>query len=76
LTTTNSTATTTVKPEAATAVVEFLMMGMRTPKTCWALNKRQVINWRGCCIWLVIYLNCMLMHGLTRFKKASESVWD
>jgi len=23
-----------VKPEAATAVVEFLMMGMRTPETC------------------------------------------
>jgi len=36
---TNSTATTyhhapTVKPEAATAVVEFLMMGVRTPETC------------------------------------------
>jgi hypothetical protein len=25
---------TTVKPEAATAVVEFLMMGVRTPETC------------------------------------------
>jgi hypothetical protein len=24
----------TVKPEAATAVVELLMMGVRTPKTC------------------------------------------
>jgi hypothetical protein len=24
----------TVKPEAATAVVELLMMGMRTPETC------------------------------------------
>jgi hypothetical protein len=24
----------TVKPEAATAVVEFLMMGVRTPETC------------------------------------------
>jgi hypothetical protein len=24
----------TVKPEAATAVVELLMMGMRMPKTC------------------------------------------
>jgi hypothetical protein len=23
-----------VKPEAATAVVEFLMMGVRTPETC------------------------------------------
>jgi hypothetical protein len=24
----------TVKPEAATAVVELLIMGVRTPKTC------------------------------------------
>jgi hypothetical protein len=24
----------TVKPEAATAIVEFLMMGARTPETC------------------------------------------
>jgi hypothetical protein len=26
--------TPTVKPEAATAVVELLMMGVRTPETC------------------------------------------
>jgi hypothetical protein len=32
----------TVKPEAATAVVQLLMMGVRTPKTCWAVHKRQV----------------------------------
>ena len=42
--------TPTVKPEAATAVVELLMMGVRTPETCWAVNKCQVINWRNCCI--------------------------
>jgi len=30
-----------VKPEAATAVIELLMMGGRTPETCWAVNKRQ-----------------------------------
>ena len=42
-----------VKPEAATAIVEFLMMGVRTPETCWATHKRQVINLRNCCIWLV-----------------------
>jgi hypothetical protein len=29
----------TVKPEAATAVVELLMMGVRTPETCWAVHK-------------------------------------
>jgi hypothetical protein len=42
----------TVKPEAATAVVELLMRGVRTPETCWAVHKRQVINLRNCCIWL------------------------
>jgi hypothetical protein len=47
-----------VKPEAATAVVELLMMGVRTPETCWAVNKCQIINWRNCCNWL-IYLNCL-----------------
>jgi len=43
----------TVKPETATAVVEFMMMGVRTPETCWAVHKRQVINLKNCCIWLV-----------------------
>ena len=38
----------TVKPEAATAVVELLMMGVRTPETHWAVHKRQVINLRNC----------------------------
>ena len=43
----------TVKPEAATAVVELLLMGVRTPETCWAVHKHQVINLRSFCIWLV-----------------------
>jgi hypothetical protein len=43
----------TMKPEAATAVVELLMMGVRTLETCWAVHKRQVINLRNCCIYLV-----------------------
>jgi hypothetical protein len=43
----------TVKPEAATAVVEVPMMGVRTPETCWAINKLHVINLRNCCMWLV-----------------------
>jgi hypothetical protein len=29
------------------------MMSFRTPETCWAVHKRQVINLRNCCIWLV-----------------------
>jgi hypothetical protein len=30
-----------LKPEAATAVIELLMMGGKTPETRWAVNKRQ-----------------------------------
>jgi hypothetical protein len=32
---------TKAKPEAATAVIELLMMSGKTPETCWAVNKRQ-----------------------------------
>jgi len=48
---------TKVKPEAATAVFELLMMGGKAPGTCWAVNKRQDNKLENCCIWLVIYLN-------------------
>jgi len=48
---------TKVKPEAATAVIEFLMMGGITPQTCLAVNKLQDNKLKNCCIWLVIYLN-------------------
>jgi hypothetical protein len=41
------------KPEAATAVVELPIMGMKMAETCWAVFKSQVINWKNCCIWLV-----------------------
>jgi hypothetical protein len=44
-----------VKPEAATAVIELLMMGGKMPETCWAVNKRQDNKLENCCIWLVIY---------------------
>jgi hypothetical protein len=57
-----------VKPEAATAVIELLMMGGKTPETCWAVNKRQNNKLKNCCIRLVIYLNCTMMHGLTNLK--------
>jgi hypothetical protein len=57
-----------VKPEAATAVIELLMMGGKTPKTCWAVNKRQDNQLKICCIRLVIYSNCTMMHGLTNLK--------
>ena len=48
---------TKVKPEAATAVIEFLMMGGKTPETRWAVNKRQDNKLKNSCIRLVIYLN-------------------
>jgi len=60
---------TKVKPEAATAVVELLMMGGKTPETCWAVNKRQDNKLKkNCCVWLVIYLNCTMMHGLANLN--------
>ena len=48
---------TKVKPEAAIAVIELLMMGGKTPETCWAVKKRQDNKLENYCIWLVIYLN-------------------
>jgi len=59
---------TKVKPEAATAATELLMMGGKTPETCWAVNKHQDNKQKNCCIRLVIYLNCTMMHGLTNLK--------
>ena len=58
----------TVKPEAATAVVELLMMGVRTPETCWAVHKRQLINLEIVASSWLIYWNCMMTHGLANFK--------
>ena len=59
---------TKVKREAAAAVVELLTMGGRMPETYWAVNKRQDNKLENCCIWLVIYLNCMMNHGLANLK--------
>jgi hypothetical protein len=59
---------TKVKPEAATAVIELRMMGGETPETWWAVNKHQDNKLKNCCIWLVIYVNCTMMHGLTNLK--------
>jgi hypothetical protein len=45
------------------------MMGGETPETCWAVNRHQDDELENCCIWLVIHLNCMMMHSLTNLKK-------
>jgi hypothetical protein len=45
------------------------MMGGKKPKTCWAVNKRQDSKLENFCIWLEIYLNYTMMHGLTNLKK-------
>ena len=58
----------TVKQEAATAVVELLMMGVTTPETCWAVHKRQVnkieklLHLVGWFIWIVWW--CMDLQTL------------
>jgi hypothetical protein len=57
---------TKVKPEAATAVIELLMMGWKTPETCWAVNKRQYNKLENCCIRFVIYLNWNATQVCTR----------
>jgi hypothetical protein len=59
---------TKVKAEATAAVIEFLMMGEKPPETCWAVNKRQDNKLKNCCIRLVIYLNCTMMHGITNIN--------
>jgi len=43
-------------------------MGGKTPETCRAVNKRQDNKLENCCIWLVIYLNCTMTHGITNLK--------
>jgi len=42
--------------------------GPTTNTACWAVNKPQDNKLENCCIWLVIYLNCTMMHGLTNLK--------
>jgi hypothetical protein len=60
---------TKVKPEDATAVIELLTIRRKKPETGWAVNKHQDNKLENCCIWLVIYLNCTIMYGLTSPKK-------
>jgi len=45
------------KPEAATTVDKLLMMGMRMPKTCWAVFKWQALIWEIESSGWLIYLN-------------------
>jgi len=45
----------------------------RPAETCWAVNKRQDNKLENSCIWLVIYLNCTMMHGLTYLLHGAES---
>ena len=61
---------TKVKPEAVTAVIEVLMMGGKTPETCWAVNKCQDNKLKNCCIWLVTYLNGVSNFVIIRFVEA------
>jgi hypothetical protein len=44
------------------------MMDRKTPETSWLVNKRRDNKVENCCIMLVIYLNCTMMHGLTNLK--------
>jgi hypothetical protein len=44
------------------------VVGPVITETCRAVNKRQDNKLKNCCIKLVIYLNCTMMHGLTNLK--------
>jgi len=37
---------TKVKSEATTAVIELLMMGGKTPETCWAVKNVRIMDWK------------------------------
>ena len=58
------------KPEAATAVDKLLTMGMRMPKTCWAVFKRHAIKLRDWCIWLVDLFEWLCLSPLLVVKTA------
>ena len=45
------------------------------PETCCALSKRQVINLRSCCIFLVDSVESMMMHGLANPKLIDFGHW-
>jgi hypothetical protein len=59
---------TKLKTEAATAVIELMMMDGKTPETCLTVNKRQDNKPKNCCIRFVIYLNCTMMQGFANLK--------
>jgi hypothetical protein len=67
---------TKVKPEAAAAVIELLMMGEETPETCWAVNKRQDNEMGNCCIWLVIYLNWKTLFRFILFTSLFSFIYN
>jgi hypothetical protein len=57
------------------SIIELLMMDGKTPETWWAVNKHRDNKLENCCIWLVIYLNCTMMHGLTNLKKNCHLIY-
>ena len=58
----------TVNQRRLLQLISSMMMGMRMPETCWTVFKRQAINLRDLCIWLVDLFEYMMMHGLTNPK--------
>ena len=71
---------TNVKPEAATAVIELLMMDGKTPETCLAVNRRQDNKLKNCCIRLgdLFELNvklwCQNVKSSDAYKSAFQQV--
>jgi hypothetical protein len=59
---------TAVAASSFPSVIEFLMMGGRTPETCWAVNTRHDNKLKNCCSWLVNYLNYNMYKYFTLWK--------
>ena len=61
----------TVNQRLLLQLLWLLMMGMRKPKTCWAVSKRQVINLRRWGILLVDSVESMMTQGLANYYYSS-----
>ena len=70
-----------VKPEAATAVIELLMMGGKTPEICWAVNKRQdnklekLLHQVGDLFELNVKLWCQKVNSELVWMSMTSSLW-
>jgi hypothetical protein len=61
---------TKLKPETITAVIQLLMMGGKTPETCWAVSKRQDNKLKNYCIWFEFEFELFELYDHARTYKS------